>query len=456
MEPRQVKTAADAKKIVAERGLTHVKVAVVDNDGIPRGKYMARDKFFSALESGFGFCDVVLGWDSNDQLVDGLSYTGWHTAYPDAMARILPDTCRDVPTEGNGMVMSLGESAHRARGLRPRAALGRVLKRAKDMGFSVSSAFEYEFFVFDETPHSVREKNYQNLKPITPGFFGYSALRSSVHADFYHELLKLCEDMDMRLEGLHTETGPGVLEAAIMVDDALSAADKAVLFKLFTKVLAQKRGWMATFMSKWSKDWPGQSGHIHLSLKDKAGKSAFFDEKAEYKMSKTMRHFVAGQQKLMPELLAMVAQTVNAYTRLIPGFWAPTDATWGVENRTTALRVIPGSAKSQRVEYRIAAADANPYIILAAALGSGLWGIENKLEPDAPIKGNSYAVKHAARLNLPRSLGESAERLAKSKPARALFGDAFVEHYAATRDWEEREYRRAITDWQMQRYFEII
>src|SRR5690606_20317469 len=98
--------------------------------------------------------------------------------------------------------------------------------------FSVYSAFEYEFFVFDETPHSVREKNYQNLKPITPGFFGYSALRSSVHADFYHELLKLCEDMDMRLEGLHTETGPGVLEAAIMVDGALNAADKAVLFKL--------------------------------------------------------------------------------------------------------------------------------------------------------------------------------------------------------------------------------
>jgi glutamine synthetase len=173
-------------------------------------------------------------------------------------------------------------------------------------------------------------------------------------------------------------------------------------------------------------------------------------------MSKTMRHFIAGQQKLMPELLAMVAQTVNAYTRLIPGFWAPTDATWGVENRTTALRVIPGSAKSQRVEYRIAAADANPYIILAAALGSGLWGIEHELEPEKMVEGNSYAVKHPARLSLPRTLWDSAQALKKSKAARDLFGDAFVEHYAATREWEEREYRRAITDWQMQRYFEII
>ncbi|MCC7048886.1 MAG: glutamine synthetase, partial [Alphaproteobacteria bacterium] len=182
MDPRQVKTAADAKNIVEARGLSHVKVGVVDADGIVRGKYMAREKFFSALEGGFGFCDVVLGWDANDQLVDGLSYTGWHTAYPDAMARILPQSCREVPTEGNGMVMFLGEFTDRAEEVCPRAALRRVLKRAKDMGFSVYSAFEYEFFVFDETPHSVREKNYRDLKPITPGFFGYSALRSSVHA----------------------------------------------------------------------------------------------------------------------------------------------------------------------------------------------------------------------------------------------------------------------------------
>ncbi|MGQ0675230.1 MAG: glutamine synthetase family protein, partial [Rhodospirillales bacterium] len=441
MQPRQVKTAADARKIVAERGLTHVKVGVVDADGVVRGKYLAREKFFSALENGYGFCDVVLGWDSNDQLYDNVAFTGWHTAYPDAQVRVLPETCREVPTEG-AMLMFLSEFAGKGEAVCPRGALRRVLKRAKDMGFAAYSAFEYEFFLFEETPHSVRAKNYRDLKPITPGYFGYSSLRSSVHADFYAELLALCEKMDMRLEGLHTETGPGVLEAAIMVDEALSSADKAVLFKLYTKVLAQKRGWMATFMSKWSKDWPGQSGHIHLSLKDRKGNAAFFDPKAKYNMSRTMRHFVAGQQKLMPELLAMVAQTVNAYTRLIPGFWAPTDATWGVENRTTALRVIPGSAKSQRVEYRIAAADPNPYIILAAALGSGLWGVEHAWEPEKMVEGNSYAAKHPQRLALPRTLWDSAQALKKSKPARALFGDEFVEHYAATREWEEREYRR--------------
>ena len=174
-------------------------------------------------------------------------------------------------------------------------------------------------------------------------------------------------------------------------------------------------------------------------------------------MSDEMRWFIGGQQALMPELLAMVASTVNSYTRLIPGFWAPTDATWGVENRTCALRVIPGSPKSQRVEYRIAAADINPYIALAAAIGSGLWGIEHKIEPDAPIEGNAYA-QHASRRSgsLPRTLWDAAQRLKGSKAARALFGDAFVEHYAATREWEEREFRKAITDWELARYFEII
>jgi len=260
----------------------------------------------------------------------------------------------------------------------------------------------------------------------------------------------------MPIEGLHTETGAGVLEAAIAVDSSLNSADKAALFKTFTKVLAQRRGWMATFMAKWSKDWPGQSGHLHLSLKDKKGKGAFHDPKAPHGMSQTMRHFLAGQQALMPQVLAMISPTVNSYTRLIPGFWAPTHATWGVENRTCALRVIPGSAKSQRIEYRIGAADGNPYLVIAAALGAGLWGIENKLEPTAPIEGNSYAVKHPDKLGLPATLWDAAQRLKASKAARALFGDAFVEHYAATREWEERENRKHISDWQLQRYFEII
>lgn len=455
MFPEDVKNAAQARAIVEERGLAHVKVGVTDIDGVLRGKYMGREKFFSALESGFGFCDVVLGWDSNDQLYDNVSVTGWHTAYPDAQVRILPSTCRALPLEGD-MLLFLAEFDGEAEAVCPRGLLRRVLRRADSMGYSAIASAEFEFFLFDETPHSIRDKNYRELRTLTPGFFGYSMLRSSVHADFHESLLKLAEEMRLPLEGLHTETGAGVLEAALNHTSALEAADRAALFKTFTKVLAQGSGMVATFMAKWSPEWPGQSGHLHLSLTDKRAKPVFHAPRRPHNMSDEMRWFVGGQQALMPELLAMVAPTVNSYRRLVPGFWAPTDATWGVENRTCALRVIPGAPKAQRVEYRIAAADINPYIALAAAIGSGLWGIENRVEPDEPIEGSAYGRNYAPARRLPRTLWDAAQRLKESEAAHILFGDAFVEHYAATREWEEREFRKAITEWELARYFEII
>ena len=457
MEASEVKTAEDLLALVDERRLSHVKVGVVDVDGVLRGKWMARDKLASALDGSFGFCDVVLGWDMHDQLYEnpGVAITGWHTAYPDAAVRLLPGTCREVPFEPD-MVLVLGEFAGKWEDVCPRAALRRMIDKAEVMGFGVKAAVEYEFFLFDETPDSARAKNYRDLKTLTPGFFGYSTLRSSVHSDLHLMFIETMEAMDIPIEGLHTETGPGVMEAAITVSEALRAADRAALFKTFAKVFFQRHDLMATFMAKWSSDYPGQSGHIHLSLTDSAGAPVFHDPAEEHGMADVMRWFVGGQQKLMPELLAMTAPTVNSYTRLIPGFWAPTDATWGVENRTTALRVITGSPKAQRVEFRVAAADANPYLTMAAALGSGLWGIENRIEPGPAVDGNAYDKRFPARLALPRTLGEASGRLRRSKAARALFGDGFVEHFTATRDWEEREHRRAITDWQMARYFEII
>lgn len=456
MQASDVRTAQDAIQLIEERDLDYIKVGLFDTDGVMRGKYVSRDKFISALKGGFGFCDVVLGWDSNDQLYDNTSFTGWHTAYPDAPVRILPETCRELPMEDQRSVLFLAEFAEPADSVCARGLLRRVLDRAAGHGYSVKSACEFEFFLFDEDSESVREKGYRDLKPISPGFFGYSMLRNSVYAEFYHDLLETCTLMDMPIEGLHTETGPGVLEAALGVDDALRAADKAALFKTFTKVLAQRNGWMATFMAKWSPDWPGQSGHIHVSLGHEERGAVFFDENKPDNISDEMRWFIGGQQALMPELLSMIACTVNSYSRLIPGFWAPTEASWGVENRTCALRTIGGKPSSQRVEYRVAAADINPYIALAAAIGSGIWGIENRIEPDAPIKGNAYEKTFPPKRRFPATLFEAAGRLKKSKAARDLFGDAFVEHYAATREWEEREFRKAITSWELERYFEII
>ena len=434
----------------------HFKIGVIDIDGVFRGKYVNRDKLRSAVGSGFGFCDVVLGWDSNDQLYDKETVSGWHTGYRDAPVRLDLSSARRLPFEADTLLI-LGEFTGDYAGVCPRSLLRRVVEKADAMGFGVLAAAEYEFFLFDETPESVREKGYRDLRPFTPGMFGYSVLRNSVHHELYHELMDCMRDMDCELEGLHTETGPGVLEAALRYGEAFAMGDKASLFKTFTKVLCQRRGLMATFMAKCSNQYPGQSGHLHVSLVDKrSGENIFYDAADPQGLSRRMRQFASAQAQLMPEVLAMVCSTVNAYRRLVPGMWAPTHANWGIENRTTAIRVIEAGAKGTRSEYRVGPADANPHIALAAAIASGLWGIEHDVEPVAPAMGNAYENpgEHAARL--PGTLGEAAAALKGSQRARELFGDAFVDHFALTRDWEDREHRKYVSNWDMQRYFEII
>jgi glutamine synthetase len=323
-----------------------VKLAVTDIDGVLRGKYISMDKFESLINSTAGFCDCVFGWDVGDTLYDNAKFTGWHTAFPDALykidfttERILPD--ENIPFFLGEFVDKDGKSAHK---ICPRNLLKRVLKMAEDLGYGVNLAFEYEFFLFDETPHSVREKNYRNLKSLTPGMFGYSVIRSSTQSELFQGLMDYFQAMDIEIEALHCETGPGVWEAAIKYDTALSSCDKASLYKTFSKVFFQKRNIMATFMARWNGSLPGSGGHMHQSFYDlKTKKNLFFDDSNKHKMSPLMQSYTAGQIKYTKEFLAMCAPTINSYTRLVKGFWAPTTVAWGVENRTTALRVIPGS-----------------------------------------------------------------------------------------------------------------
>jgi glutamine synthetase len=454
------------------RGIERVKVGVFDTDGILRGKYLSMEKFESALESGFGFCDVIFGWDSADTLYDAAvcekngkrMYTGWHTGYPDALAKLDQTTLRFVPWEPNTAFM-LGDfvkSDGTPLPICPRQTLKRVVERCRKMGFEPIGATEFEFFIFSENPKSVREKNYRGLEPLTPGMFGYSVIRASSQQDLVHSFIRGMKEYGIELEGFHTETGPGVYEAAIRYGSVLEIADKAALFKTAAKEIAARHGVMVSFMAKVSQNLPGCSGHIHQSLWDKDKKQNLFaDAKGKNGMSELFRHYVAGQMKLMPELMAIIAPTINSYKRTgrHTMAWAPCNATWGIENRTAALRVIPGPTgpgKSTRVEYRLAGADINPYHAMAASLASGLYGVENKLQLSAPLQGSAYALPAGEAEPLPTSLEEATNRLAESKVAKDLLGPEFVDHYVATRRWEIELYRRAVTNWELERYFEII
>jgi len=433
-----------------------VKVAVSDIDGILRGKYLHREKFFGAAEGGFGFCDVVFGWDSHDQCYDNTQVTGWQHGFPDALARIDLDTARRVPWD-NQVPFFLGEFVN-ADGspypVCPRQTLRRVLQRAKKLGFAPMAGVEFEWFNFAETPQGWAAKRGVAPEPITPGMFGYSLLRMADQREFFNALMDDMAAFGVPIEGLHTETGPGVYEAAIAFSGALEQADRAILFKTGAKEIGKKFGVMPSFMAKWSAQFPGCSGHIHQSLSD-GKRNLFFDAKSPRKMSKLFESYLAGQIACLMEFAPMFWPTINSYKRLVDGFWAPVKPTWGLDNRTASFRVIAGSPKATRLETRCPGADINPYLAMAAVIAAGLHGVEKGLKLTAPpITGTNQGAEHIPRA--PRSLLETTRLFKASTIARDWLGDTFVDHFAATREWEHRQWQDAVTDWELKRYFEII
>jgi glutamine synthetase len=322
------------------------------------------------------------------------------------------------------------------------------------MGFRPMCGMEFEWFNFAETPQSWADKRHTNPQPITPGMFGYSILRASHGHAFFNAMLDELPRFGIPIEGLHTETGPGVYEAAIAFGDALEAADRATLFKTAVKEIGLRFGIMPSFMAKWNQAYPGCSGHVHQSLSD-GKKNLFHDPKGRHEMSRLFESYLAGQVAGMMDFAPMLWPTINSYKRLVDGFWAPVKPTWGVDNRTASYRVLAGSPKSTRLETRCPGSDVNSYLAVAACIAAGLDGVENKRALTTPaIEGTNMGAENIPRA--PRTLIETTRIFRKSERARDWFGDDFVDHFAATREWEWRQWLDAVTDWERKRYFEII
>ena len=456
------KTSPEHPAITALRqsGANKVKVACSDIDGILRGKYLHKDKFFGAAEpypqGGFGFCDVVFGWDSSDQCYDNAQVTGWQHGFPDALARVDLATARRVPWDDQ-VPFFLGDFVN-ADGspyaVCPRQTLKRVLKRAEKLGLLPMAGMEFEWFNFAETPQSWADKRGVGPTSLTPGMFGYSLLRMADNKPFFNALMDEMLAFGVPVEGLHTETGPGVYEVAITFSEALEAADRAILFKTGAKEIGKRFGIMPSFMAKWNQALPGCSGHIHQSLSD-GKKNVFHDAKRPNAMSTVFESYLAGQVACLMEFAPMFWPTVNSYKRLVDGFWAPVKPTWGLDNRTASFRVIAGSPKSTRLETRCPGADVNPYLAMAAVIAAGLHGVEQGLKlTTPPITGTNQGAENTPRA--PRSLIQSTQNFKVSTIARDWFGDTFVDHFAATREWEHRQWQDAVTDWELKRYLEII
>jgi len=434
-----------------------VKLAASDIDGIPRGKYVSKAKFLSAAKKGLGFCSVVFGWDSGDSLYDNTKEIGWHMGYADLPCSVDLNTYRKIPWE-NDLPFFLLDFTHPEKGkdleVCPRVLLKKVNNNLQtELQLSAKIGPEFEWFNFKESPQSIKEKNYVNPEPLTPGMFGYSLQRAGQNLGYFQKILDYGQNFSVPIEGLHTETGPGVFEAAIEFCQSTEAADRAFLFKMMTKQIGHEFGIIPSFMAKPHSNLPGCGGHLHVSFHDKNDANVFYDSKDPDEMSVTCKHYIAGLIHCLPFVMPMYAPTINSYKRLVEGYWAPTTPTWGIENRTVAIRYIPG--KKPRVEVRIPGCDANPYLAIAASIASGIYGIKHKLNLPPPVIGNGYVNVDRSKL-LPRNLWEATQAMKGSSIAKELFGETFVDHFAATREWEWRQFQKSITNWEIERYFEII
>lgn len=454
-----VMTDPELRALIAERFVDTIKLGGPDLDGVYRGKRVPAQLFLDGLKDGFAQCDVIFGWDIAEELVPDLKFTGWETGYPDVIARPDLTTFRYVPWEVGvaSVICDYLDEHGRPTAISPRYVLQRVLERVGALGYTTRLALELEFRIFREDQRSLRAKGWQNLEPLSPTNSCYSIHRATGDDDILARIRRMMQDHGLQIEGYNREHGPGMYEMNLAHAEGIAAADQAMLFRNGVKEMCGQAGLTASFMAKWSDREDGSSGHLHQSLWSSGGeRNLFYDADGDHRLSELARHYAAGVLRLLPEFQVLYASNINSYKRYQAGTWAPTGVTWGIETRTTALRMVPGSSKSTRVENRVPGADANPYLAMAASVAAGLYGIEHRLALPPAARGNAYDLSAGAAPPLNRTLNEAVERFAASEAAVEYFGPAFVDHFVAMRRWEVEQYNRVVDRWQLERYLEMV
>ncbi len=447
---------SDVERLIDESHVHTVKIGTPDMDGVYRGKRVSTKQFFAGCDSGFAQCDVIFGWDiAEEPITTPLAIGTAATGFADVLLKPDLDTFRIVPWEdGVAAVVCDVTDEHGDLVLQsPRTILRRVMERARALGLEAKMAVELEVRLFREDQESLRAKDYTDLRPLNPGLNCYSMSHASIDDGVVGGLRRHLDAYGVEVEGYNREHGEGMYEMNLKYAPALEAADRGMLFKSAAKEVLARDGIVPTFMAKYSDEIDGCSGHIHQSLW-RGEANAFWDDSSSHHISKPMAAYVAGALAALPELFALYAPNINSYKRYVTGSWAPTAATWAVENRTAALRVIAPAPQAIRIENRVPGADVNPYLGFAACLAGGLHGIERELTPPPAATGNVYETE--GLIPLPRTLDEAIALFDQSAVARDFLGDAFVDHYVAMRRWEIEKHRRAVTSWERRRYLEQV
>ncbi|MCI5076927.1 glutamine synthetase family protein [Oricola sp.] len=452
MTLEELKTAVDLGEIDT------VIAAHTDMQGRLMGKRFHAQHFLESAKDETHCCNYLLTVDMEMEPVPGYETASWEKGYGDHT--MIPDmsTLRRIPwQEGTALVLCdlVDHATHEHIPVSPRAVLKKQLLRLREMGMTAMMASELEFFLFHESFEEAHAKGYRDLNLISAYNEDYHIFQTAKEETVMRAIRNGLYGAGIPVENSKGEAWAGQEEINVKYADALTAADNHVITKNGVKEIAWANGRAATFMAKWDYTAAGSSSHVHQSLWTADGKRPeFYDEGGGDPdgMSETMRYYLAGLLRHAWEFTFFLAPNINSYKRFQAGTFAPTKAIWSRDNRTAGYRICGGGTKALRVECRVGGSDLNPYLAFAAQLAAGIAGIEGKYELEPEFRGDAYAARRAREI--PKTLRDAAVALKRSKMLRAALGDDVVDHYVHAAEWEQFEYDRRITDWEIARGFE--
>ncbi len=404
-----------------------------DVNGSIRGKALRPGAFEAAVRDGAVVTDLLLALDPTDLPITDYERFGIRTGAGDIIVRPEPDTLHELSWQPGWQVClatPYWPDGRRCE-LASRDVLRHALEATSALGYDVLAAFEYEIRIRDAED-----------RPLSSGI-SYSVGEVLRFNELGDRLAPALDALGIELSAVHTEAGPGLLELNIAARTGLQAADDATLLKLAVKEVAASLGLRASFLAKMVTGEEGSSGHVHLSFWREA-ENAFTDEA-------TVSAAVAGILDHLPAASLLLNPTVNSYKRLVPGYFAPVNASWGLENRSAAVRLIRSDRPERcRIECRRPGADANPYLALAALVAGAADGIRRGATPPEPVEGD--ASERADLPPLPSSLESALRAFAADEGLRAALGDTFSDYYAVSRAWELKAWQQGVSDWEKARY----
>ncbi|WP_312223496.1 glutamine synthetase family protein [Rhizobium rhizoryzae] len=449
-------TFDDLKIDVAAGRIDTVVAAQVDMQGRLMGKRFQAEYFVESAWKETHSCNYLLATDMEMETVSGYKSTSWEKGYGDYTMKPDLATLRKIPwLEGTALVLCdvLDHHTHEEVPHSPRAILKKQVKRLEDMGFTAFMATELEFFLFDQSFESARESGYRNLKLASGYNEDYHIFQTTKEEEVMRAIRTGLQGAGVPVENSKGEASAGQEEINVRYAEALTMADRHVIIKNGVKEIAWTKGKAATFLAKWNYSAAGSSSHIHQSLWSADGKTPlFYDKDAEHGISPLMKNYIAGLLAHASEITYFLAPYINSYKRFVAGTFAPTKIVWSKDNRTAGFRLCGEDTKGIRIECRVGGSDLNPYLAMAALLAAGIEGIKNGMELEPAFVGDAYGGKGVREI--PRTLRHATKLLRNSAMLREAFGDDVIDHYVRAAEWEQEEYDRRITDWEVARGFE--